>query len=224
MSDSCVDRAREPSSRFFDLISTSAGLPLLFPLLLVLAGLILLSDGPPVFFSQMRVGKRGKLFHIWKFRTMRAGSEGSAVTAAGDSRVTRIGAILRRTKLDELPQLWNVLAGDMSLVGPRPEVPEFVQMESPIWQAVLQVRPGVTDLATLLFRNEEQLLAAAADPSAFYRETVLPVKLAWNIAYLRSRSFWRDLKLICLTIRFSISPRGFDPNVIKRAVGARATS
>ena len=136
-----------------------------------LALVILWDDGPPVIFRQMRVGRRGKLFRIWKFRTMRAGSQGSVVTAAGDGRVTRTGAVLRRYKLDELPQLFNVLKGDMGLVGPRPEVPEHVQLEAPIWQAILQVRPGVTDLASLLYRDEEKLLATSRDPNAFYRES-----------------------------------------------------
>jgi lipopolysaccharide/colanic/teichoic acid biosynthesis glycosyltransferase len=219
-----IEPERERSSRTFDLICSAAGLLVLFPVLFLLAVLILLADGRPVLFSQMRVGKRGKLFRMWKFRTMRAGAKGSAITAAGDSRITRIGAVLRRRKLDELPQLFNVLAGDMSLVGPRPEVPEFVNLEAPMWQAVLQVRPGVTDLATLVFRDEEKLLAAAGDPAVLYRETVLPAKLVLNIAYLRSRSFSRDLKLIYLTIRFSICSRGFNPTLIKRAAGAGVSS
>ena len=189
------------------------------PVLAALAVAILWDDGPPVFFSQTRVGRRGKPFRIWKFRTMRAGSQGSVITAAGDRRVTRAGAVLRRCKLDELPQLFNVLKGDMSLVGPRPEVPEYVQLEAPIWQAVLQVRPGVTDLATLLYRDEEKLLGASGDPNTFYRETVLPAKLLLNLGYLRSRSFRRDLKLILLTIRYSLFPERFDPDLIKRTLG-----
>jgi lipopolysaccharide/colanic/teichoic acid biosynthesis glycosyltransferase len=191
----------------------------LLPVMAVLAAAILLDDGWPVFFGQTRVGKRGKPFRIWKFRTMRAGSRGNAITAAGDRRITRSGAVLRRLKLDELPQLFNVLKGDMSLVGPRPEVPEYVQLEAPIWQAVLQVRPGVTDLASLLYRDEEQLLGAAPDPNALYRETVLPAKLALNLGYLQSRSFWRDLKLILLSIRYSLFPKRFDADLIKRTVG-----
>jgi lipopolysaccharide/colanic/teichoic acid biosynthesis glycosyltransferase len=197
----------------------AAGLLFLLPVMAVLAAAILLDDGWPVFFGQTRVGKRGKPFRIWKFRTMRAGSRGNAITAAGDRRITRSGAVLRRLKLDELPQLFNVLTGDMSLVGPRPEVPEYVQLEAPIWQAVLLVRPGVTDLASLLYRDEEQLLGAAPDPNALYRETVLPAKLALNLGYLQSRSFWRDLKLILLSIRYSLFPKRFDADLIKRTVG-----
>ncbi len=111
------------------------------------------------------------------------------------------------------------LKGDMSLVGPRPEVPEYVHLEEPIWQAVLQVRPGVTDLATLLFRDEEKLLGSSCDPNTFYRETVLPEKLVLNLGYLRSKSFRRDLMLILLTIRYSLFPDRFDPDLIKRTLG-----
>ncbi len=205
--------------RLFDMTCAAGGLLLLIPVLAALSAAVLLDDGGPVFFSQRRVGKGGKEFRIWKFRTMRAGSCGSKVTAAGDRRVTRVGRVLRRCKLDELPQLFNVLMGDMSLVGPRPEVPEYVQLGEPIWQAVLQVRPGVTDLATLLFRDEEKLLGASGDPHTFYRETVLPEKLVLNLGYLRFKSFRRDLMLILLTIRYSLFPDRFDPDLIKRTLG-----
>ena len=218
------ERIRQAAHRLVDLTWAAAGLVILIPVLCVLAALILWHDGRPVFYSQLRVGRRGKLFRIWKFRTMRAGSEGSLITAAGDRRVTRLGAVLRRCKLDELPQLFNVLMGDMSLVGPRPEVPEYVQMEAPIWQAILQVRPGVTDVATLLYRDEEKLLGTASDPNAFYRETVLPAKLVINLGYLRSRSLWRDLSLIFLTICYSLFPERFDANLIKRTVGTGVVS
>ena len=218
------ERIRQAAHRLVDLTCAAAGLVILIPVLCVLAALIVWHDGRPVFYSQLRVGRRGKLFRIWKFRTMRAGSEGSLITAAGDRRVTRLGAMLRRCKLDELPQLFNVLKGDMSLVGPRPEVPEYVQMEAPIWQAILQVRPGVTDVATLLYRDEEKLLATASDPNAFYRETVLPAKLVINLGYLRSRSIWRDLRLIFLTICYSLFPERFNANLIKRTVGTGAVS
>ena len=211
---------RQTLYRLFDATCAAAGLVLLSPVFLAVAALILWDDGRPVLFSQLRVGRRGKLFRIWKFRTMHAGSNGSVITAAGDGRVTRMGAVLRRCKLDELPQLYNVLRGDMSLVGPRPEVPECVQLEAPIWQAVLQVRPGVTDLATLLYRDEEKLLGTSSDPNALYRETVLPAKLVLNLRYLRSRSFGSDLRLIYLTVRYSLFPRRFDPDVIRRTVGA----
>jgi lipopolysaccharide/colanic/teichoic acid biosynthesis glycosyltransferase len=218
------DRVREILYRLFDVTCAAAGLMILMPVLFTLAALILWHDGPPVLFSQMRVGWKGKRFRIWKFRTMRAEDGGSVITAAGDERVTRLGAVLRKYKLDELPQLFNVLKGDMSLVGPRPEVPEYVQLEAPIWQAVLQVRPGVTDLATLLYRDEEKLLGMSSDPSALYRETVLPAKLIMNLGHLRSRTIWRDVKLICLTVCYSLFPERFDPNFIRKAVGTGVLS
>lgn len=203
--------------RSFDLICSAAGLLLLSPIFAGIALVILLDDGPPVLFSQTRVGRNGRPFHIWKFRTMRNGTQGSVITAAGDSRITRAGARLRRYKLDELPQLVNVLRGDMSLVGPRPEVPELVRMDSPIWRAVLQVRPGITDLATLLYRDEEKLLGASSEPNGFYRESILPAKLVLNLEYLVSRSFWQDLKLILLTIRYSLFPGGLNQDIIKKS-------
>jgi lipopolysaccharide/colanic/teichoic acid biosynthesis glycosyltransferase len=211
---------RQASYRLFDVACAALGLLILMPILAVLAILILCNDGPPILFSQMRVGRRGKLFRIWKFRTMSANSKGGLITAAGDKRVTRIGAVLRRFKLDELPQFFNVLKGDMSLVGPRPEVPECVQLEAPIWQAVLQVRPGVTDLATLLYRDEETLLGTSSDPETMYRETVLPAKLILNLVYLRSKSFWRDLRLLYFTVHYSLFPERLDQDLIGRTFGA----
>ena len=208
------------AERFFDVACSAAGLLFLLPVFAFVALMIVLDDGSPVLFSQTRVGRYGKLFRIWKFRTMRFGSHGSVITAAGDQRVTKAGTTLRKYKLDELPQLFNVLKGDMSLIGPRPEVPEHVQLQAPMWQAVLQVRPGITDLATLLYRDEEKIIGASTDPSIFYRENVLPAKLFLNLTYLLSRSFWQDVKLIFLTVRYSLFPREFDPDLVKRAFGA----
>jgi len=205
--------------RLFDVTGAAAGLLLLMPALAALAVLILWDDGRPIFFSQTRVGRRGKPFRIWKFRTMRAGSRGSVITAAGDERVTRAGAFLRKCKLDELPQLVNVLKGDMSLVGPRPEVPEFVQLEAPIWQAVLQVRPGITDLASLLYWEEEKLLGISRNPHDVYRDSVLPAKLILNLRYLLSRSLRRDLRLILLTIHCCLFRKQCDPDLIERRLG-----
>jgi|SRR5579862_9756742 lipopolysaccharide/colanic/teichoic acid biosynthesis glycosyltransferase len=207
-------------ARVFDMTCSAAGLLLLLPVFAEAAMAIILDDGLPIFFSQTRVGRNGTLFRIWKFRTMRRGSHGSVITASGDARVTRAGARLRKYKLDELPQLMNVLKGEMSLIGPRPEVPDYVQFQAPMWQAILEVRPGITDLATLLYRDEEKILGACANADSFYRETVLPAKLFWNVAYLRSRSFRQDLKLIFLTIRFSLFPQGFNPDLIKRTFAA----
>ena len=209
----------ESFERLFDATCSAAGLLLLLPVLAGVALVIILDDGAPVLFNQIRVGRNGKLFRIWKFRTMRSGSAGSGITTAGDGRVTRVGKKLRKFKLDELPQLFNVFKGDMSLVGPRPEVPEYVQVEAPIWQSVLRFRPGVTDLATLLYRDEERILGASGDPNAFYRASILPAKLILNLAYHLSRSFRKDLKLILLTIRYSLFPESFDPDLIKRTFG-----
>jgi len=209
-------RPYQAFERLFNATCAAAGLVFLVPVFAGIALVLILDDGPPVFFSQIRVGKNGKPFRIWKFRTMRVGSQGSVITAAGDGRVTKAGAALRRWKLDELPQLFNVLKGDMSLVGPRPEAAEQVHLEAPVWQAVLQVRPGITDLASLLYRNEEELLGAVDDPNTFYRESVLPAKLLLNLAYLRSRSFWLDMRLILLTIWYSLLPERFDPDLVKR--------
>jgi lipopolysaccharide/colanic/teichoic acid biosynthesis glycosyltransferase len=182
------------------------GLLVLSPILLLVGLAILVESGRPIFFGQDRVGRRGKLFRILKFRTMRQGQSGPAITAGGDPRITGTGKFLRKFKLDELPQLWNVARGDMSLVGPRPEVPRFVDMNSPAWQSVLSVRPGITDPASIAYRNEESLLATAADPIRFYQESVLPAKLALNLAYLRKRSLWLDLKVIVQTVLCAVFP------------------
>jgi lipopolysaccharide/colanic/teichoic acid biosynthesis glycosyltransferase len=206
--------------RLFDLVCSVTGLLLLLPVFLAIGLLVLLDDGPPVFFCQPRAGRNGRLFRMWKFRTMRTECQGNVITAAGDHRITRVGAWLRKLKLDELPQLFNVLKGDMSLVGPRPEVPQFVEPESQVWQAVLDVRPGITDLASLIYRDEEKILATAIDPISFYRDTVLPSKLLLNVRYQRSRSFLSDLKLILLTIRYSLFPQSFEPNRVARELDA----
>jgi lipopolysaccharide/colanic/teichoic acid biosynthesis glycosyltransferase len=159
------------------------------------------SPGPALFLQQ-RIGRGGRLFRIWKFRTMvvDATARGRAITAAGDPRVTRLGRFLRRTKLDELPQLVNVWLGDMSLVGPRPEVPCYLRRYTPDDQVVLSVRPGITDPASIRFRDEEALLAGFADPERAYAELFLPLKLSMAREYVRSRSFAGDLKLIVQTL------------------------
>jgi lipopolysaccharide/colanic/teichoic acid biosynthesis glycosyltransferase len=209
-------------SRVLDFAVSAAGLICFMPVFVALALVILWRDGPPVLFWQTRVGRGGRTFRIWKFRTMRTGGAGPVITAAGDNRVTGTGAWLRRYKLDELPQLFNVFRGDMSLVGPRPEVPEYVQLRAPIWEAILQVRPGITDPASLLYRNEEELLGQSCDPEQFYRERVLPAKLLLNLEYLRKRSFMQDLKLIWLTVRYSLDPAGFDPQAVQTSFSTGA--
>jgi lipopolysaccharide/colanic/teichoic acid biosynthesis glycosyltransferase len=202
--------------RAFDCICAGAGGILLFPLWIGLAALILAFDGAPVFFRQVRVGRYARPFRIWKFRTMRAGSTGRQITSGGDERITPIGAVLRRYKLDEIPQLLNVLTGEMSLVGPRPEVPEYVSPDSPQWRAVLKARPGITDLASLLYRNEEELLRSQSDPDAYYRDHLRPRKLELNLTYLNTRTLWRDLRLIFASIRYSLFPQQFDPEMVYR--------
>lgn len=174
----------------------------IFNLALPLFGLclacVLCGDGTPVFFRQTRVGKDGRLFRVVKFRTMHAAA-GPVITSGNDPRITRCGRILRAGKLDELPQLWNVLKGDMGLVGPRPEVPQFVSLQSPEWPAVLRVRPGITGAASLRYRNEAALLAKASDPIKYYREAVLPAKLSLELRYLQTCTFFGDLRLLWKT-------------------------
>jgi lipopolysaccharide/colanic/teichoic acid biosynthesis glycosyltransferase len=206
--------------RPFDLAVAGAALVVLWPLLAIVALLILLTDGPPVLFRQTRIGREGVPFLILKFRTMRGDGGGPAITAAGDLRITKLGAWLRQLKIDELPQLINVLMGDMSLIGPRPEVPEYVQWSDQRWQEVLGVRPGITDLASLTFRNEEALLGAVSNPEAHYRSVILPEKLRLNLQYEHSRSLSRDLKLLWLTGRYSLFPRGFSRERILRSLRA----
>ena len=188
--------------RAVDLAVSVVGLIVLSPCMAVLAVAIRLGSPGPVFFRQIRVGRGFQRFEILKFRTMclRAQEQGPLVTAATDSRITPLGRILRRVKLDEVPQLWNVLRGDMSLVGPRPEVPHYVELFRQDYAEVLRVRPGVTDLASLTFRDEEQILAAAEDPEAHYVEHVLPAKLALNKDYVRRASLGFDLEIIMKTM------------------------
>ncbi|MEO8097266.1 MAG: sugar transferase [Acidobacteriota bacterium] len=179
---------------------------ILSPLLLAVALAIALEDGSPILFRQQRVGHHGSSFEILKFRTMRARSGGREITLAGDDRITRVGRFLRRFKLDELPQLWNVVRGDMSLVGPRPEVPQYVDLQNPDWQAALAVRPGITCVSSVIYRDEGQLLASVEDPDAYYREIVLPRKLRMSIHYLRRRTPLTDLGVIFTTLLVAVWP------------------
>ncbi len=193
------------------------GLILVSPVLALLAAAIVVEDGSPVLFRQLRIGRHGNPFWLLKLRSMRNGKAGMAITAKNDSRITRMGSFLRKYKLDELPQLWNVVRGDMNLIGPRPEVPAFVDLESPVWRAVLAVRPGISDLATLIYRNEEEILGARTDPEAYYRAEVLPDKLALNLEYIRRRTPLSDLRLIAMTVRYSFFPAGFRPEAVRQA-------
>lgn len=187
--------------RAFDLLGAGLGLLLLAPLLAVLALRIRRDSPGPVFFRQERVGRGGRTFRIHKLRTMRTDADGPSLTVGADPRVTRVGAGLRRARLDELPQLIDVLRGDMSLVGPRPELPEFVALyPAPLRERVLAVRPGIVDPASLAFRDEAALLAAAADPRRAYVEQVLPEKLRLSAEYIDRATLWTDLRLILCAI------------------------
>ena len=185
--------------RCIDLVLSAAVLLVLSPLLVAVAAAIWLESGRPVLFRQQRVGSGLRIFYILKFRTMRTGGNGPTVTVKGDSRITRIGRILRVTKLDELPQLWNVIRGDMSLVGPRPEVPEYVELYRERYKKILTVRPGITDLASIQFRNEEEILAGSSEPLRTYSERVLPAKLDLADMYIQKRSVLLDLSIMIRT-------------------------
>ena len=188
--------------RVFDILASGTGLLFLSPVMVLCAILVKLTSQGPVFFSQQRMGLAGKPFNILKFRSMvvNAEAQGARVTAGGDKRITFIGKILRKTKLDELPQLINVLKGEMSLVGPRPEVKEFVDCYPEDYDTLLSVRPGITDIGSIEFRNEEEILAASEDPKKTYVEEVLPQKIALGKQYIDNSSVLFDIKLIFKTI------------------------
>lgn len=192
------------AKRVFDLFGSILGLALLMPLFLFVAVAIKAESAGPVFFRQERVGIRGKAFRIHKFRTMFAGAEdaGRLITIGADPRITRVGSVLRKYKLDELPQLINVLRGEMSLVGPRPEVPQYVAFYPEELRAlILSVRPGITDRASIRFRNESDILAGAQNPIRAYVEEILPIKQRYYAQYAKSHTFWDDLSIIFETIR-----------------------
>lgn len=206
--DSYSQMVSESIRRMIDVALSGIGLLVFSPALAVAALAVWWEDGFPILFRQTRVGVGGQPFTLLKLRSMR-NTAGTAITAGGDSRVTRSGRFLRQYKLDELPQLWNVLRGDMSLIGPRPEVPKFVDVTDPVWRQVLSVRPGITDLASLLYRDEESLLAGAADPELQYRNTILPRKLAIAAQGVRQRSLWGDVKILVFTVLSSFFPGRF---------------
>ena len=185
----------------FDRIVSLIGLLVLSPVLLVVAVLIRskMPDGP-VLFRQERVGKDGKLFTLVKFRSMTMHHSGSTVSVAGESRITPLGAKLRRYKLDELPELWNVLKADMSFVGPRPDVPGYADILTGEDREVLQLRPGITGPASLKYRNEEEILAAVEDPQRYNDEVIFPDKVRINRYYLHHYSFWMDIRMMVATV------------------------
>ena len=194
------------TKRLFDLVVSSIALIVLSPLLLVLAILVKLDSPGPALFTQERVGRFGRLFRIHKFRTMREGAPapGYNLTVGRDPRITQLGAFLRRYKLDELPQLFDVLLGNMSFVGPRPEMSEYVaRYPEDVRIQILSVRPGITDPASIEFRNESALLATATDPEKMYVEEILPKKLTSSRRYLERRSLLTDIRLIWETLRSS---------------------
>ena len=193
--------------RCLDIGLSSLAMLLLSPLFAAVALAVWVDSEGPVLFRQERVGIRFTRFQILKFRTMHVHSGGPLVTVGGDNRVTRVGRILRLTKIDELPQFWNVLCGEMSMVGPRPEVPEFVELFKERYLKILSIRPGITDLASICFRNEEAVLARSADPLREYTEHVLPVKLDLADKYLMEQSLLGDLSIIVRTVIVALSGR-----------------
>ncbi|MGV1098831.1 sugar transferase [Thiovibrio sp. JS02] len=192
-----------PGKRIFDVLLASFGMLILWPLFLVLAIWIRLDSPGPVFFRQVRVGRNGKEFRIFKFRTMVADADknGMKITVYGDRRITRSGRWLRRYKLDELPQLFNVIKGEMSLVGPRPEVPEYIgHYPESAREVILSVPPGLTDFAAIEFRNENELLANCQDPRREYVEKILPIKIKYYLQYVAEQSLFLDFRLIVRTL------------------------
>ena len=188
--------------RIFDIISSLLGLILLSPFMIIIAILIKFDSKGPIFFKQVRVTKNGREFKIFKYRTMRVGSDKfSQITVGKDSRITKVGDFLRKYKLDEIPQLINVLIGDMSLVGPRPEVPKYVALYTKEQREILKVRAGITDYASIEFSNENDILANEADPEKAYIEKIMPRKIELNKKYLSEISVMTDVKIILLTIK-----------------------
>ncbi len=195
-----IPRIIEAGLAFAVLIASS-------PLLIVSAALILATSPGPILFRQERVGRFGKRFTILKLRSMRVQNGGPQVTAKGDSRVTAVGRALRKSKLDELPELWNVVRGDLSLVGPRPEAPRYVNPDNPLWQMVLKTRPGITDPVTLQLRNEEELLQNCnCDPEHFYLETLQPYKLLGYAEYIQRRTWRTDIGVLYRTVLAILRP------------------
>ncbi|HOX83593.1 MAG TPA: sugar transferase [Chryseolinea sp.] len=191
--------------RFFDFVFSVLGLCILLPFLLVIAWIVKIDSKGPAFYLQQRVGRGAKLFNLFKFRTMHVEADKLTAITVGkrDPRITTIGYYLRKYKMDELPQLINVVRGDMSLVGPRPELKKFVDLYSDQQREVISVRPGITDLASIEFRNENEMLEGKADPIEFYIREIMPVKLELNRQYIQNQSLFLDMKIIFTTL-FSI--------------------
>lgn len=189
--------------RFFDILFSLTGLTILSPLILIVSIAIKIESRGPVFFKQIRIGLNGKPFKLYKFRSMYENSEkkGQITIGSNDKRITRVGRIIRKYKLDELPQLFNVLKGDMSLVGPRPEVPKYVEKYSVYQKRVLSIKPGVTDYASIYFSNENDLLAKSENPEEYYVKFLIPQKIRLNMIYIRNKSVFVYFKIIFTTLQ-----------------------
>ena len=190
--------------RAFDIVLSGIGLMVLSPLLILAAILVKCDSRGPVLFGQDRVGRDFRKFRLFKIRTMRVNDSDVAITSGADPRITRVGRVLRNLKIDELPQLWNVLRGDMSFVGPRPEVPRYIRIFHDDYAQVLTVRPGITSAASLKYRDEAEILGRVDDPMDYYVRVILPDKLRLEKEYVRRRSFWYDLSLILATLQACI--------------------
>ena len=188
--------------RVFDFVCSTLGIIILSPVFIIISIMIKKGSDGPVFFKQIRVGEGGKDFELLKFRTMVVDAEklGKQITVGNDNRITKIGSFLRKYKLDELPQLINVFKGDMSLVGPRPEVPRYVEMYNEVQRKVLEVKPGITDLASIRYKDENALLGEAENPEEFYIKTIMPDKLALNVEYIKKSNVFFDIYIIVKTI------------------------
>ena len=188
-------------TRFFDILLSGLGLLVFTPLLLFIYIVIRCGSRGPGFYSQKRIGKDGVPFRLFKFRTMRIGSDKRGLITVGgrDTRITRVGYYLRKYKLDELPQLWNVFIGNMSLVGPRPEVEKYVRLYTPEQRVVLSIRPGITDYASIAFSNENEILGQAEDPEKMYIEEIMPKKIEYNLQYINNPSLGEYFKIIFMT-------------------------
>jgi lipopolysaccharide/colanic/teichoic acid biosynthesis glycosyltransferase len=186
--------------RSFDFISAFMALLLLMPLLLLVSLLIKLTMPGPVLFRQIRIGFGGRPFTIYKFRSMKVNRSKVSITLSSDNRITPLGRFLRRSKIDELPQLWNILRGDMSVVGPRPDVPGYSDKLQGSDQLLWTVRPGLTGLDSISYPNEESILDQQSDPQKYYDEVLWPEKVRLNLAYIKNRSFWMDIAIILFTV------------------------
>lgn len=208
--------------RWFEWLTAATGIVLAAPLFVLIALAIKLDSRGPVLFRQRRMGAGGRTFELLKFRSMRVESKGREITVSGDSRISRVGRVLRKTKLDELPSLLNIIRSEMSLVGPRPEVPVFVDLRDPLWLEVLQSRPGLTDPSTLALRDEEFFLASVShDPTVFYRSVLLPAKLRHSAAYLARRTWKSDLGIIARTLVAIMRPRSLSEEQLRDFLSGR---